>query len=61
MPLLKTEMNYKQLVNDGSTYTLRVESKELAMSKKQLYDIRACSVTSESNIYLSNLIKKMSK
>lgn len=59
------ELSYNQLIREGTTYVLKVDSKPFTYTKKELkkklYDLRANCVSGEANFYLSNLIKKMSK
>lgn len=52
------ELFYTQLVNDGSSYMFEKLPVPEKISKKKLYDIRACSISGEANLYLSNLILK---
>lgn len=56
------ELSYNQLIREGTTYVLKVNSNPFTFNKKELkkklYDLRACCVSGEANFYLSNLIKK---
>ncbi len=52
------EMSYTQIVRDGGGYVLKQSNNSNELTKKELYDLRACCVSGDAKVYLTNLIKK---